>query len=475
VTEAASPHAAGGDPPGRGSPVPLLILAGAVVRLALAAAVPLTTDEAYYVDWARHLQPGYLDHPPLVAWLLAAGLALLGDHAVAVRLPAVLLQAGTTWLAASLARARGGERAAVAAALLLQAAPVFSLGAVLMTPDAPLAFAWVGTLWAVERALSRRPSWFLAAGAFLGLGLLSKLTAGLLGLGVLAGLLATPRGRARLATAWPWQGALLALVVAAPMLAWNAAHGWPSLAFQAEHGLRGGGFSIARLFASVGAQAAYVSPVVLALAALAAVRAWRGDALERVLSTTSLPVALLFTAAAAFTPGALPHWPAPGWISATLALALSDHRWLGRALATGAALSALLLAALVLPLPQSPLDELRGWEEGAAAASQAAREAGGAGVARIAATHWMALGHLGWALGEPVAYAGARPCAATFYAPAAAALGVPLLVVEVEGLGEGRAALEARLGPLEPRGEREIRRGDRLLRRYRLWLRPGRR
>ena len=41
--------------------VALVIVAGVAARLALAAAVPLTSDEAYYVDWARNLQPGYLD------------------------------------------------------------------------------------------------------------------------------------------------------------------------------------------------------------------------------------------------------------------------------------------------------------------------------------------------------------------------------------------------------------------------------
>jgi len=449
--------------------VVLLILAGSAARLALAGAVPLTTDEAYYVDWARHLEAGYLDHPPLVAWLMSAGLALLGDHAVAVRLPAVALQAGTTWLAAELVRSMAGDREARWAALLLQAAPVFSLGGVLMTPDAPLAFAWVGTLWGVERALSRGPRWFLAAGAFLGLGLLSKLSAGLLGVAVLGGLAASPRGRALLATPWPWQGALVSAAVAVPMLAWNAARGWPSLTFQAAHGLSGGGFSLVRLLGSAGAQAAYVSPVLLVLAAGAAWRAWRGGPMERVLAAAALPVILFFSAAAAFTPGSLPHWPAPGWLTALLLLAAAGHKWLAAAAWTGAGLCAALLLALALPLPRSPLDELRGWPEGAAAAQQAA------GGARLAATHWMALGHLGWALGTPVAYVGARPCGASFYAPDPVAGGEPLLVVQVEGLGEDRPALEARLGPLEPRGELVARQGDRSLRRYLFWLRPGHR
>jgi 4-amino-4-deoxy-L-arabinose transferase-like glycosyltransferase len=451
--------------------IAVIVMAGALLRLALAAVVPLTTDEAYYVDWARHLQPGYLDHPPAVAWLLAGSVRLFGDQVLAVRLPAILLQALTTLLAASLVRARAGDRAALAVTLLLQAIPVFSIGAVLMTPDAPLAFAWVGVLWAVERALSRDPSWLLVAGLMLGLGVLSKLSAGLLGLGVLAGLLSSRQGRALLASPWPWAGALLAVAVASPFLAWNAARGWPSLVFQANHGLSGSGPSLTRLLVSVAAQAGYVSPVILALAAVAAWRAFREGPVERLLAFTALPVVVFFTIAATFTPGALPHWPGPGWLSATLLLAVAGSRWLRQALATGAALGGalvvlvLLLVAGLVPLPKSPLDELRGWSEGAAGAQVAAH--GG----RIAVTHWMALGHLGWASGAPVEYVGARPCGASLYEPDPLRDGKPLLVVEVVGLGEAMASLQARLGPLAPAGEAEARDGDRVLRRFRYWRR----
>jgi hypothetical protein len=290
---------------------------------------------------------------------------------------------------------------------------------------------------------------------------------------VLAGLLASRQGRALLATPWPWAGALAALAVASPFIAWNAARGWPSLAFQAHHGLRGGGFSLLRLAGSVGAQAAYVSPVILVLAAGAAWRGLLAGPVERVLAFTALPVVLFFTTAAAFTPGALPHWPGPGWFSATLLLAIGGSRWLRLALVTGGALGAtlvvalLLLIARVVPLPSSPLDELRGWREGAVGALAAA------GGAPIAVAHWMALGHLGWAGGAPVAYVGARPCGASFYAPDPLASGGPLLVVEVVGLGEDRAALVARLGPLAPAGAAEARDGDRLVRRYRFWRRAA--
>jgi hypothetical protein len=86
----------------------------------------------------------------------------------------------------------------------------------------------------------------------------------------------------------------------------------------------------------------------------------------------------------------------------------------------------------------------------------------------------MALGHLGWAGGAPLAYVGSSRCAASSYEPDPLAAGTPLLLVQVVGLGEDRAALEARLGPLVPRGEATARRGERTLRTYRYWLRPGR-
>ena len=439
-----------------------IVVAGAAARLAVAALVPITTDEAYYVDWSRHLALGYLDHPPAVAWLLAASLRLLGTSTLAARLPAILLQAGTTLLAADLARARGGERAAVAAALLLQAAPVFSLGATLITPDAPLAFGWTGTRWALDRAFRRDRRWFVIAGVFLGLAALSKLTAGLLGLAALAALVATEDGRRALASPWPWLGALVAVAIASPFLAWNASRGWPSIVFQAEHGLGGRGPSLARLAASIGAQAAYVSPLLLALAAAAGLTALRRgrDAAGAALAFSAMPVVAFFTVAAAFKP-ALPHWPAPGWLSASIILAIAGARLLRKAAAVGLACTVAVLAAI--PLPVKPLDELKGWRAGAEAARAVA------GDARLAAGHWMILGHLGWYDGRSPAYVGERASGPSFYDPHPLEAGSPLLVVTVDGLGPQREALEARMGPLAPAGEAVAREGGREIRRYRFW------
>jgi hypothetical protein len=269
------------------------------------------------------------------------------------------------------------------------------------------------------------------------------------------------------------------------MLFWNAAHGWATFAFQARHGLRGRAFSIVRLAASVGGQAVYVGPLLLAAAVPPAWRALRASTpglalrsartvermraspapvVDSALAFSALPVAAFFTLSAALTPGALPHWAAPGWLSATVLLAVAGSRLLRPALAVGFAMIALLVVAVpVAPrLVGSPLDELRGWSE---AVEEARRIAPGA---RLATTHWIALGQLGWYAEEPLAYVSNKASAASFYAPVHDPRS--LLVVAPEGLGPDRAGIEALLGPVEERGRLDARYGARVIRRYRFYL-----
>ncbi|MFP2908974.1 4-amino-4-deoxy-L-arabinose transferase, partial [Pyxidicoccus sp. 3LFB2] len=49
-----------------------LLGVAAVARLALLLGTDVYFDTAYYWQWARHLAWGYYDHPPMVAWLIAA-------------------------------------------------------------------------------------------------------------------------------------------------------------------------------------------------------------------------------------------------------------------------------------------------------------------------------------------------------------------------------------------------------------------
>jgi 4-amino-4-deoxy-L-arabinose transferase-like glycosyltransferase len=212
----------------------LLLLALTLLRLAVAATVPLSADEAYYWVWSRHLAGGYLDHPPMVALWIRAGTELLGDTALGVRLlgPWAAL-AGSLLIARAAEDFWPGRRAGLAAAALLNATLMLNAGAVIMTPDTPLLLFWTAALAALARLLrTGNGTWWLAVGLACGLAFDSKYTAALLGGAILLWVLAVPQARRWLARWEFWAAGVLAIGCMAPVLLWNAAHGWASFAKQ---------------------------------------------------------------------------------------------------------------------------------------------------------------------------------------------------------------------------------------------------
>src|SRR5690606_27207598 len=67
------------------------------VRFVVAGATGLVRDEGYYTLWSLWPAPGYLDHPPMIAWLIAAGRALVGESELGVRLFPVLATAAISF------------------------------------------------------------------------------------------------------------------------------------------------------------------------------------------------------------------------------------------------------------------------------------------------------------------------------------------------------------------------------------------
>ena len=68
----------------------MVLLITLALKLVLASIFPLSSDEAYFLIWARHPDLGYYDHPPMVGWVLHLML-YLGSAEVLLRLPAILL------------------------------------------------------------------------------------------------------------------------------------------------------------------------------------------------------------------------------------------------------------------------------------------------------------------------------------------------------------------------------------------------
>lgn len=350
--------------------VGLVIAVSTVVRLILASAIGLGVDESYVASVARTFSLSYFDHPPLHFWLIWLTTHLTGsENPLILRLPFILLFAGTTGLMFFLGKRLFGDWAGVYAAILLNLSAVFSLstGSWLL-PDGPLMFCLLAAALTLAKLSfpafqKANPAGWLLAGGWLGLGLLSKYHALFLVFGYFLFLITSKPHRSLLLTAGPYLAVFTASLFFLPVLIWNYEHDWVSFLFQGSRGI-GHGFYPARLLTNILGQAVWVLPwiwlpLIYALAkALAAGPAntsrFSGQNGRWFLGCLALGPILLFSLVSLWGAQGLFHWQAPGYLFAfpllgeIVAKALNHHysRWVQRWLKSSAI--ALLFMLLIL-------------------------------------------------------------------------------------------------------------------------------
>ena len=375
-----------------------LLGAALVVRLAVAAVIPLFPDETYYWEWSRHLAGGYFDHPYGIAACVAVGRALLapfgaGESRLAVRLVPVLLGGLASLAAAGTARRLAGDVAAWRAAMAITVLPLAAAGLVLATPDAPLLAATSLGVYAVTRALQAPPRsrqallWWAITGLGLGGAFSSKYTSILLPVGVVLAVLLRRELRARLAEPGPYVACVVATLVFVPVLVWNSHHEWISFTFQLRHGLGvPRGSVLKREGDLIGGQAGLVSPILFVLMAIAVGRALRRGAQPAAFALATVATfAFAFFAYSATRRPVEANWPAPAYIPGVALLGAAawgatGRRWLTAGYWLAGVLSGVVYlhaVAGVLPLAprRDPIARSHGWSELAAATDSVARAA----------------------------------------------------------------------------------------------------
>lgn len=224
---------------------PWLALAAAVALLALwrawvAAGVPLSIDEAYYVAWSKTPDFGYWTKPPMIAWAIGAARAACGESAGCVRMVPVLAFPLSTLLLYALARRLSFDPwQACIAALAFATMPMSSFYGIAATTDGLLLLCWIAAMLCLRMALDGHRGAWLATGLLAGLALLSKYSAAIFALSAALALL-HPQWRPWWRSRWPWLAAVVAVAVFAPNLGWNLAHGMPTFAHTAEISEHGG-------------------------------------------------------------------------------------------------------------------------------------------------------------------------------------------------------------------------------------------
>ncbi len=419
------------------------LLALTVLRLGVAALLPLSPDEAYYWVWSRALAPGYFDHPPMVALWLRAGTWIAGDTPLGIRLLAPFAVGLASLLvadAAALLVPVAGS--GVLAAALLNASLLFGIGGVTMTPDTPLLFFWCAAMAAMARIPGGGGRWFVAAGLCFGLAMASKYTAALLGFGAALWVLAVPSLRRRLATPWPWLGALAAAAPFAPVVWWNAQHGWASFAKQGGrtadfHPARAAQFLAELIFGQIGLATPLVFVLCMGGLWLSARMVWRRrEPRWTLLAALGLPSVLLFLQHA-LGDRVQGNWPAIVYPAAAIAACgLLTPRWLrlrGPAVALGLAITLLVYGLAIWPPVPPRFDPLArvlaGWPGLAEAAAAAARHEG---ATFIAADQYGTAGELALQVPPDIAVIGIEPRWSLFSLPAARLTGQTGLLVRSE-------------------------------------------
>src|ERR1035438_5769261 len=167
---------------------PLLCIAAAItlIHLLTNGRYGFHRDELQFLSDARHLDWGFVSYPPVTPFLERVSLDSFGLSMVGLRLFSVLAQAAIIVVTGLMAKELGGGRLAqvtAALAVALSPLPLFEGTEFQYTTFAYL--WWVLIAYFTIRLLrTENPRWWLAIGAVVGVGLMTKYTMVLYGTGM---------------------------------------------------------------------------------------------------------------------------------------------------------------------------------------------------------------------------------------------------------------------------------------------------
>lgn len=185
-------------------------------------------DEMYYLACGEHPAWGYMDQPPLIAWMAWVLEHTIGVSLYALRLLPMLADVGCIVMTALLAHKLGGGRWAMfLAALAVLVAPIYLTLSHLFTMNAFDPLLWTFIAWfLVDLVQTGKEQNWIWIGVLTGITLLNKYGVLFFIAGLLAGVLFSQLHRS-FARPWFWAGVVLATLIALPNFLWQLYWNFP--------------------------------------------------------------------------------------------------------------------------------------------------------------------------------------------------------------------------------------------------------
>ena len=215
-----------------------LLAGGAVALVKVLATLPFMTrygwdrDELYFLAAAHHPALGYVDFPPVTAWVGWVVVHTAGASLLWLRMSGQLTSAAGVVIAALIARDLGaGRLVQVVAATAWATTPVSLASAGIYHPTIYDITVWVAISWVALRLLQGGGmTWWVALGVLAGVGVETKYTIAVF-LAALVGALALSPQRRMLLGRGPLVAVLIGAVLTVPNLVWQVQNDWPSVRF----------------------------------------------------------------------------------------------------------------------------------------------------------------------------------------------------------------------------------------------------
>ena len=214
------------------------------IRMVLLAASPLElyADEAQYWRWGQSLEWGYYSKPPMIAWVIYASTAFLGDSEWAIRFFAPIFHAVAASILFLLARRMFNSAAALFTVITYLLMPGIILSSGVISTDGVLFPFWCLALYLFWRLREQDLGWLgvVTLGAAIGFGFLSKYAMLYFAIGIVLTCLVDKLTRSAVLSPKGAVFVAVAIAVFAPHMIWNAANEFKTVSHTVDNANLGG-------------------------------------------------------------------------------------------------------------------------------------------------------------------------------------------------------------------------------------------